>query len=117
MTVPAQPLIPVLKPPIPASSPADVPHRSLPEPIAGTQVEPLYPAAARDAGLAGLVRMAVTVAPDGRVADITVLEESQAGAGFGKAAAAAVWQWRFRPAVRDGEAHTATVEIALQFNP
>lgn len=57
---------------------------------------PEYPERALDANVEGSVRIAVTVAPDGRVIEATVIDSSPEG-WFEKAALDAVKKWKYRP--------------------
>src|SRR5262245_46932681 len=65
-----------------------------------TYVEATYPEEAQREGLSGEVKMAVTIAADGSVADAAVT--GPAGHGFDEAALAAVKQFKFTPAEVDG---------------
>ncbi len=65
--------------------------------------QPVYPQAAKDAGIEGEVTLIYTVTASGQVDDVRVLESSPAEV-FDEAALAAVRSWRYRPLRRrDGE--------------
>src|SRR5260370_11544384 len=70
------------------------------------QVAPVYPAAAREAGTSGLVRLGVIITKEGRIRDITVV--SSAGMQLDVAAMEAVKQWMYQPTLLNG----APVEVA-----
>ena len=63
--------------------------------------DPVYPAAAREAGVEGFVTVRYDVTAEGSVTNARVLEAVPAGA-FETAALAAIAQWRFRPPAVDG---------------
>lgn len=71
---------------------------------------PEYPLSAMRRGLSGRVRLALTVRPDGGVADVSVVEASPAGV-FEEAATAAARRWRFEP--RDAP---VDIERTLRFD-
>jgi len=83
-------------------------------PRALAQIQPMYPPAARQAGLEGEVRVRFVVARDGSVTDVEVLS-STPGTLFNAAVLQAVRQWRFEPATRAGEPAAVRVETSLQF--
>jgi len=76
-------------------------------------VEAPYPEEARREGLAGDVRLTVTIAADGTVADAQVT--GPAGHGFDEAALAAVKQFTFTPAEVDGVPAPIQIEYVYHF--
>lgn len=64
--------------------------------------QPVYPPAAKEAGMEGEVTVVYTVTASGEVEDIRVLEADPAEI-FDDAALAAVRTWRYRPLRQDGE--------------
>src|SRR5579862_4806353 len=74
-----------------------------------TRVEPEYPATLRQRGIAGTVRMAVTIAPSGKVKQA---ELRGGDAALGEAALAAVRKWKYAP----GSSETET-EVSISFEP
>src|SRR6056297_2836194 len=64
--------------------------------------QPVYPPAAKEAGVEGEVTLIYTVTASGRVADLRVLEAKPVDV-FDEAALAAVRTWRYRPLRQDGE--------------
>ena len=60
------------------------------------RVEPVYPQAAQRAGTTGFVEVEFTVAADGKVASVSVLNAKPART-FEQAAVKAVKQWQFAP--------------------
>jgi len=78
-----------------------------------SKVDPVYPEAARRAGVEGTVVLEATIGPDGRVTRVDVLR----GLPFGlsEAAAAAVARWQYRPARgRDGPT-VSRKEVRIEF--
>ncbi|MCA3287849.1 MAG: energy transducer TonB [Roseomonas sp.] len=75
---------------------------------------PPYPESSRRRGEEGVVRVELLVDPNGRVADVRILESS----GFGTldaAAVQAVRDWRFRPAQRAGVPVAGSITTAVHF--
>ncbi|MFL5322306.1 MAG: TonB family protein [Myxococcaceae bacterium] len=72
-----------------------------------------YPKEAEAAGLTGSVKMQVTIAADGSVADVTVTEPI--GHGFDEAAVAAVKQFKFSPAEIDNAPAAVAIEYVYNF--
>lgn len=83
-----------------------------PRPV--VQPPPMYPPAARQAGLEGRVDVEFIVLADGTVTDVQVLE-SRPGAMFVSSAVSAVRQWRFEPARLRGEPVPVRVRVPLEF--
>lgn len=76
---------------------------------------PPYPAAAREAGRQGKVRVRVLISERGEVLDTRVAT----GSGFAsldEAALAGLRHWRFQPARRDGRAVAAWVVVPVLYN-
>jgi TonB family protein len=73
----------------------------------------VYPEEARREGLAGDVKLAVTIAADGTVADAVVT--GPAGHGFDEAAVAAAKQFTFTPAEVDGVPAPIQIEYVYHF--
>jgi periplasmic protein TonB len=84
----------------------------LPEPV--RRVEPVYPEAARRAGVSGTVLVQVLVRKDGRVGDARVVRSIPM---LDPAALEAAWRWRFRPALSGGRPVACWVAIPLRFRP
>ena len=76
-------------------------------PVLLEKVAPVYPEAARLAGIGGTVSLEIAVNPDGTVGEIKVVH----GPGFGldEAAVAAALTFRFRPATDHGKPIASTV--------
>jgi protein TonB len=79
-----------------------------------TQVEPIYPFAARARNIEGYAEVQFVVTREGEVSAVEVLESVPPGV-FDRAAAAAVRQWRFTPAQRANQAVAATMQIRIRF--
>ena len=77
------------------------------------QVPPAYPAAARQAGISGVVRLRVAINKDGRVRDITVV--SGPSPELSAAAMEAVRQWVYQPTLLNGEAVEVTSMVDVNF--
>jgi TonB family protein len=73
------------------------------------QVPPVYPPAAKKAGIQGIVRMRVTINKDGSVMDIRVLSGNPQ---LVKASLEAVQQWRYAPG-KDVRVTVATINFTL----
>ncbi|HEY8211747.1 MAG TPA: TonB family protein, partial [Myxococcaceae bacterium] len=76
-------------------------------------VQAAYPEDAQREGLSGDVKLAVTIAADGSVADATVT--APAGHGFDEAAVEAVKQFTFTPAEVDGAPAPIQIEYVYHF--
>jgi len=73
------------------------------------KVDAQYPAALKQRGIGGTVRLKVYIKADGTVRDTEVLG---GGAALADAAQKAVAQWRFAPASAD-----SVMEVSVVFNP
>lgn len=60
------------------------------------RIEPRYPAGAAEKGIEGHVDLSFVITPDGRTADITVLDSQPEGV-FDEAVVAALERWRYAP--------------------
>lgn len=78
------------------------------------QVEPVYPADLKRAGIAGKATVSFVVDAKGNVKNIRPVESSDRR--FESAALAAVARWKFRPGIRDGEAVNTLVVVPITFN-
>jgi TonB family protein len=76
-----------------------------------TQVRPVYPPAAKAAGIQGVVKLQATIGPDGKVADLKVLSGDPL---LAQAALDAVKDWVYRPTLLNG--NPVTVETAIDVN-
>ena len=77
-------------------------------------VEPQYPASALDSRVQGTVRVEITIARDGRVADARVVESVR---GLDEAALAAVRRWEFAPSQVGGAAVPVLHVVEVGFTP
>ncbi|MEE4661338.1 MAG: energy transducer TonB [Halieaceae bacterium] len=75
---------------------------------------PTYPRNARQAKIEGYVTMAVTIRPDGTVADVSVLE-SDPPRLFDRAAMDAMRRWKFRPKIVDGAPQAQRARQTIEF--
>lgn len=82
--------------------------------LAGCQVEPLYPRAARRAGMAGVCEVEMDVDAAGFVVAVR-LTKSTGHDLLDEAALEAARRWRFAPATRDGTAVPSTVVKRFRF--
>jgi TonB family protein len=78
------------------------------------RVKPTYPRNAAARKIGGVVNLEVTVAPDGRVAKLSVVNSKPAGV-FDDAAMRAVKQWRFKPRIVNGQPVEQTGTQTLEF--
>jgi len=76
------------------------------------KIEPLYPEAARQANLQGIVALDVVVGPDGTVVDVRPISGPEELAG---AAVDAVKWWRFQPYLLNGQAVQVRTTLAVDF--
>jgi protein TonB len=83
-------------------------------PRGGYQVRPVYPEAARRAGVQGTTLLRIHIEADGRVSDVTV-ERSAGHQGLDQAAAAAVRRWRFEPALNSAGAVSVWALVPVEF--
>jgi len=106
--------------PQPGCSPADailagVDGVSNPELIPASKVEPVYPDAARLAGIEGAAILQAVIGTDGTVCDIQVLNEHPTGWEFVVASIEALEQWRYDPAMKDGRPVTAIFTVFFEY--
>jgi TonB family protein len=78
------------------------------------KVTPIYPDAARKAGVHGNVRIATILLPDGSLDDLVVL--SAPSRDLAVAALVAVRQWRYSPTQLDGEPVETSFTIDVKFD-
>jgi protein TonB len=78
-------------------------------PQAISQPSPAYPPRALDAEKEGVVRLRLTIAPDGHVSDATVVRAEPRG-WFDRAAQDGVRRWRYAPSE-----HGGTTEVDVEF--
>ena len=76
------------------------------------KIEPIYPEAARQANLQGIVALDVVVGPDGTVVDVRPISGPEELAG---AAVDAVKWWRFQPYLLNGQAVQVRTTLAVDF--
>ena len=91
----------ICPPPMTAQSGAKNPNDGTPRKIRST-VQPTYPDLARKLNLSGVVKVMVTVAPDGKVKDTTVVGGHPV---LADSAVKAITHWRYAPA------HEITTEV------
>jgi TonB family protein len=77
-----------------------------------TKVEPVYPEAARKAGLQGLVVMDAVIAPDGSVKRLRSVSGPDL---LAQSATAAVQSWKFEPYLSSGKPVEVETTIAIEF--
>ncbi|MBI4183311.1 MAG: energy transducer TonB [Proteobacteria bacterium] len=80
----------------------------------GGNAPPLYPVAARRRGIEGRVLLRVEVSPQGRAAEVAVIESS-GHALLDEAAQRAVSRWSFEPARAGGVPVPGSIEIPVVF--
>jgi len=78
-------------------------------------VNPNYPTAALRSGQSGWVVVGFTVTPEGRTAEVHVID-AQPRHVFDRAAMEAVGRYRFKPAMRDGTAVASTKQQKIEFS-
>ena len=108
----APPEIPRVAPPVPVAppvveTPPPTPAEVVARPI--SQPQPQYPRRALEAERQGIVRLRITIAPDGTVSEAVVTDAKPSG-WFEKAAIDAVRQWRYEPSGR-----TIVTQVEIEF--
>ena len=78
-----------------------------------THVTPVYPAVARDAKIAGVVILEVSIGADGRVVDVEVVRSIPE---LDQAAIDAIKQWEYVPLLVDDVPTPTTFEVTVQFS-
>jgi TonB family protein len=73
---------------------------------------PQYPPVAKAAGITGVVRLRVTIGPDGAVKDVSVISGNPL---LAKAATDAVRHWQYRPTLVNGKPAQVETEAAINF--
>ncbi len=77
------------------------------------QVRPVYPAAAKQAGITGVVGMKVVIGKDGNVRDIQIVQS--AGSDLDAAAMESVKQWVYQPTLLNGQPVEVTTTVHVNF--
>ena len=83
-------------------------------PVATYQVEPVYPADLKRAGVSGRATVSCVVDAKGNVNSVRPVDSTDTR--FEAAALNAVGKWKFQPGVRDGEAVPSLVVVPFTFN-
>jgi protein TonB len=81
-------------------------------PIKMNDVQPVYPAIAKNAGVTGVVIIEATIGPDGKVIDAKVLRSVPL---LDQAALDAVRQWEYRPTFLNGVAVPVIMTVTINF--
>jgi periplasmic protein TonB len=79
------------------------------------QSEPPYPEASRRSGEEGLVKLLITITPNGRVTNAQV-QESSGSKRLDQAAIEAVRSWKYSPAQRGGMSISETIPVLIRFS-
>ena len=98
-----------------AQTPADVykPGNDVTTPVVVTEVKPSYPPEAMRRGVSGAIKLECIVETDGTVSAIRVT--TPLDPDLDAAAVAALNQWRFKPAMKDGKAVRASIDVEMTF--
>jgi periplasmic protein TonB len=78
-----------------------------------SQVKPVYPQSARDAGIEGLVHLQGIIGRDGNF--LTVYVVSSKDRDLATAALDAVKQWRYKPTLLNGEPIEVVTDVEVEF--
>ena len=78
-----------------------------------SQVQPIYPQTARDAGVEGTVHMQGIIGADGTLIGLRVISSNDPD--LGAAALEAVRQWRYRPTLLNGVPVEVITEIDVEY--
>lgn len=100
-------------PPPPPKPVAPVADTRLPTPISAPP--PRYPSDAMRRGVGGTVRVKVTVAADGSVEQLDIVETS-GNRSLDRAALETLRRWKFQPATRAGQPVSADVVVPISFD-
>lgn len=104
-------------PPPPPPAPAQQPTASastLPSPIHAPA--PRYPSDAMRQGAGGTVRVKISVAADGSVAQLDIVESS-GNRSLDRAALETLRRWTFKPGTRNGQPIATNVVVPITFSP
>jgi TonB family protein len=80
------------------------------------RVEPVYPAAARAAGIEGTVTMRAVIAKNGTVMSLEVTNADKVDSSLMRAAIDSVSAWRYKPLLLNGEPVEVETEISVVFS-
>jgi TonB family protein len=80
-------------------------------------VWPEYPPEAKKSGIDGRVVLDILVEPDGRPAEISVVEEIPSGYGFGESSVKAARSSIFKPAVKKSGRVQCHIYLPIEFGP
>jgi len=97
--------------PLLQTAPTTVPAEAM-EALVIHKVEPIYPEAARQANIQGVVVLDVVIAPDGTVADVRPISGPDE---LTSAAVDAVKWWRFQPYLANGQPAPVKTTLAVDF--
>jgi len=78
-----------------------------------SQVKPVYPQSARDAGIEGVVHLQGIIGPDGTFLTLRVMSSSDGD--LARAALEAVRQWRYQPTMLNLEPIEVQTEVEVEF--
>jgi protein TonB len=92
------------------------PRITLPVIVPASRAVPRYPDLARRARIEGSVILMITIAADGSVGEIEVLQGSDARWGFDLAAIEAVKRWRYRPGLLGGRPVAVRARVIVEFS-
>jgi TonB family protein len=104
--------------PLVPAPPAEPAYEAVIEPpklVPESYVLPVYPEAARKAGIEGEVILDVTVNANGSVGAVSVREGIPECPALDESAQEAVREWKFEPATKDGKPIEMTVGVPLRF--
>ena len=107
----------IAPPPPRAPRPTPAPIRvggNIKPPELTRRVEPIYPDAAVQARMHGVVILEAMVSAEGRVVELTVLRS--ANRLLDGSAIAAVRQWQYQPLILNGVPHPFVLTVVLTFN-
>jgi protein TonB len=112
LTLVASAGMPDLLAPKAASAKLAVKKTTATPPVLQHSVAPVYPDIARRSGTSGDVHMQLTISPEGRVANVRVIDVAPI---LRQAATSAVSQWTYRAATMDGRPIDSTVDVVVKF--
>jgi protein TonB len=113
-SAPPEKTIPVSGPSVPTAPNAVRAGGNVPLPVRTVYVEPVYPDAARLAGIDGMVILEALIGEDGKVMDARIMRSIPA---LDAAALAAVKQWAFAPTLVNSVAQKVIMSVTVSFPP
>ena len=91
------------------------PGNGVTAPVLIKSVSPKYTSEAMQAGIEGVVELAVVVSTEGTVSEVTVTKSLDREHGLDAEAVKAAKQWLFKPGTREGKPVAVRIQLILEF--